>query len=581
MTTSHDQKNSMSDNEKQCKSEVILTFREPLAVLSAIVLTDASFYHGAGYAGIAAALLGLLLLFFCGVLKPRIDISSILFAFLGIVVSLKLLWCGHPGSAMVGFGTVLIYGALQTGRTLKFPDLTHYVFQSPTTGIGRLISYARICTALGKVFQVRNGAVVLIPLITVVIFSTLFVMANPNLLAFVQNGWTKILEEFGRFTEWVPYPAQMLCWLVTAILIAGLLAPRPMSLSRELWDSFTESFSVNGRSSNIHERPVFKQVSSNAPEGSAVVDELAVQVVSNEEERCEEPTPKTDNVMFLAYRNTLISVIMLFIIYLVFEFRMNWLRNFPDDLDYSGYMHQGAMFLTIALVVSTLVLCTIFTGNMLTDPRIVRLRRLAWIWSALNFFLALSVYNRLAIYVELNGLSRLRIAGFLGSTAVLLGFIVVVRKIAASKDFRWLLSRYTWSVLFVIFIGFAVPFDSIIARHNVHRVMNGELLPSIFLFPAPNAPETLLLSLPLLEHEDETIREGSRAIFCREWVEMEDRRTGLPDWKYRWTTFQYSEKLLRKKLETKRSLFADYLGDPERRNEVIRKFRSYTNRWMN
>ena len=534
---------------------VKLTFREPVAILLAVVLADACFYHGNGYAGLAAVLLGWLLIFLFGVVKPKTNGLTTFLAVLGLVVSAKLLWGGHPGSAAIGFGTVLLFGAIQAGRTLRFPDLTHYVMQSPGTGFSRLFLYGKTAAMLGGVFKIRSLAMVLIPLVTVVIFAALFVLANPNLLQFVETQWTWILEQFGKFENWVPLPDQLAVWLAVAVLTAGFLVPYPLGYRNGIFGGFVENFDVSHKNSE-----------TDLSSGNAATDR---------------EIPQVDNVMFYACRNTLVSVILLFVVYLVFEFRMNWLRNFPADLDYSGYMHQGAMFLTIALAVSTLVLCSIFVGKMLDDPRIARLRRLAWVWSTLNFFLALSVYNRLWIYVELNGLSRLRIAGFLGSTAVLLGFIVVVRKIAASKDFRWLLSRYTWSVLFVIFIGFAVPFDSIIARHNVRRVMNGELLPSIFLFPTPNAPEVLLFSLPLLEHEDEAIREGSRAIVSQEWERLEHRRKARLPNKYRWTEFQYSEKLLRKQLEPKLSLIQPYNDDPGKREMMIKAFRVYTNRWIN
>ena len=49
----------------------------------------------------------------------------------------------------------------------------------------------------------------------------------------------------------------------------------------------------------------------------------------------------------------------------------------------------------------------IFRGRTLRDRRLARLRGLAWIWSVENFVLALTVYNRMYIYIDFNGLSRI------------------------------------------------------------------------------------------------------------------------------------------------------------------------------
>ena len=56
-----------------------------------------------------------------------------------------------------------------------------------------------------------------------------------------------------------------------------------------------------------------------------------------------------------------------------------WLREIPEGFYYSGYAHEGAMWLTIALAFSTFTLGTIFRGELLDHPRSSLLKNLTWI----------------------------------------------------------------------------------------------------------------------------------------------------------------------------------------------------------
>jgi hypothetical protein len=290
------------------------------------------------------------------------------------------------------------------------------------------------------------------------------------------------------------------------------------------------------------------------------------------------PSEQEKTPLYYAYFNSFVSMSVLFGVYLIFEFSKNWTRDFPPGFNYSQHMHQGAFFLTLALALSTIVLCTVFRGKTLFDPRIQTLKRLALVWIALNFLLAVAVYNRLYIYIDLNGLSERRIVGLLGTTAVILGLVMVVRMILLAKGFRWLVYRYTWSVLAIILIGYVFPFGWYVSQHNVSRVMKGDTLPSIFLFPLhmESMPEHYLASLPLLESEDKIIREGAKAIFADYYLSQKSHS----DWGYQWTAFQWARSVLDKKLELRKEDLQIYLDNGEQRKQTIKEFRQYTNRWI-
>lgn len=108
---------------------------------------------------------------------------------------------------------------------------------------------------------------------------------------------------------------------------------------------------------------------------------------------------------------------------------------------YSGDAHEGAAWLTVALALATFILSLVFRGSVRCDARLPKLRMLAWAWSLENVLLAFAVYNRLFIYVGFNGMTRMRIVGLFGITAVLVGFVVVLVKIAKNHSFVWLIRR--------------------------------------------------------------------------------------------------------------------------------------------
>jgi hypothetical protein len=519
------------------------SWREPTAVFAAVILVDTTIYHGAGFAGLALLVCVLPLLFFFGVTKPMLNWQTLLFGGLALLVAMKLIWCGSPMAFLLGLGIVFLFAALQTGVPLYLgklrPYATNWVVASPLN----LLNYyqcLRQRISVGQAFALAKIAAVFVPLALLFVFGLIFVYANPDLWKIIDIYWIAFANWWGKFSDWIPTPARMILWVTTLLMMLGALRPRNL-----LWYS-------EPKDSSISESPQ--------------------EVIEQEK-----------TLLFYAYLNSFVSLIILFGVYLLFEFAKNWTRDFPAGFDYSQHMHQGAAFLTLALALSTVVLCVVFQGKTLLDPRIKTLRQWAMVWIALNFLLALAVYHRLYIYIDLNGLSRLRIYGILGSTAVVMGIIMVMRMVLLSKGLHWLLYRYTWSVLAIIFIAYIFPFDGYISHYNVSRVMKGDILPAIFLFPSHFFPsqgdqsEHYLASFPLLESEDEIIREGARAIFAEYYLLLEYNHW---NWGYQWTAFQGSQSILKSRLEARKEELQVYLNDSSKGKEAIRNFRQHTKRWI-
>jgi hypothetical protein len=293
--------------------------------------------------------------------------------------------------------------------------------------------------------------------------------------------------------EFPPPPLEMLFWLAVGWVTIGLL--RPLMDSREGFDE-------------------------RRPAGVAIA----------------QPGPAP---LYAPFRNTLVVVIVLFAVYLAFEFKTLWFRVFPKGFYYSGYAHEGAAWLTVALALATVILSLIFRGTILNDARAPRLRQLAWFWSLENILLAIAVYHRLFIYIGFNGMTRMRTVGLFGISAVVVGFILLLWKIAHHRGFVWLLRRHLWTLAIAVYLYAVSPVDALVMNYNVRRIMDGDPAPCVQICVHPISAEGLLLLRPLLECEDVMIRDGIRAMLAErhdkaESLAVRRRQDG-------WTAFQVAD----------------------------------------
>ena len=398
------------------------------------------------------------------------------FAALLVMLVLKLVWCGSWLQVSCG---CLVFTALAMSMsrvTPFFPELLAffaYCLQGIITRI-RGVRFSGIDKATGAIGPAFVPQVTL-PLGAVVLFSTLFVLANPDLSqqfsAWIESGWNSVSTYLGSLS-----PGQAVFWGYSIAVLLGFLYPAAMKL---------------------------------IPEKTPV--ELLGQ--------------KENAPMYSAYRNTLLCVILLFTGYLLFEFATLGFRDFPEDFYYAGYAHQGAFWLTVALAVATGVLSAIFQGQTLADPRLDQLKRLAITWSALNFLLSIAVFNRLMIYVNYNGLTQLRVIGFLGITCVVLGFVLVLWKLLKGNGAIWLLHRQSWIPVLAMIAYAILPIDWYVQYHNTQQVLRDKLAPSKQIAAKLTSAEGVLPLFEIIDHPRPEIRDGVRAIMAI-WAQKLDVPVG-------------------------------------------------------
>ena len=311
--------------------------------------------------------------------------SSVGVAIAILLIAAKLIWGGDWLQIVSGLGLLICYAMALTGCTPYLPEVFGFLGSMITGAFERIRSY-RISNATGTNAEFKIALSLVLPVVIVMSFMTLFILANPDVVTTVTRQIRFAFDSLGRMMAGF-HVGEGILWLGSGFVLLGLLYP-------------------------------------------------ARAFLLTEHNPTELDKPLTSSSLYGAIRNTLLSVIVLFAIYLVFEFATLWFREFPENFYYAGYAHQGAFWLTVALALATALLSMMFRGEVLSDRRLVYLKRLALIWSLENLLLSAAVYNRLLIYIDFNGMTRMRVIGLLGISAVVAGFgLVVIKSIATEALF--------------------------------------------------------------------------------------------------------------------------------------------------
>jgi len=501
---------------------------EVLAVITLVVLADVTLYRGQGYAGFSALFAGGAVLLWLGSYRPKLGVDFWMLAALMSLLAGRLLWQGSWLAVGFGFALLLAYAMVFSGQRPYVLGVVTFLAQVIRGGFDGLLFYAARLAGHRSGRPVPAWLNIGLPVGAVLLFAAIFTAANPDVLTLV----SETAKQWAREVRaWLAHFSvfEVLFWLFVLWLSTGLLRP------------------------TVHE-------------GGAQQPNGAAQSYS----------PAAPAPLYAAYRNTLCAVIALFMLYLIFEFRTLWFREFPTGFYYAGYAHEGAAWLTLALALATAILSLIFSGRTLHDPRLATLRRLAWIWSLLNFLLAIAVYHRLLIYIGFNGLTRLRIVGLLGITAVVIGFFLVLWKLTRGQSFAWLVRRQLWTVALMVYLYALLPIDALVVRYNVARIMGGDPKPAVQFAVQPITAEGILLMDPLLSCPDPIIQEGARALLAE--ADRNAQATINRQEQAGWTAYQIVDHLLAERLSVRRPEWKDYL-DRAKWAEAISRFKEYVNQW--
>lgn len=508
-------------------------WRETLAVLLLVILSDITLYYGQGFAGLGAFFVAAPICFLLGTRKFVFQRSFLLVVICLFLIAARAVWLGSELLAYCGFAFLIAYCMSLSKRTPAILESASFVLNALKSGVERLNLYQFAIRKLNiSIFRVR-WLNFLLPVIVLSVFSLIFTMANPDLVTFFGENFQIYFQKFREYIlGFMPEAAEPFFWAFVVVISLGML------------------------------NPLFKE-----PDPKSILDNKTISIED-----------RFHSHLYPAFRNTLLTVILLFSVYLIFEFGTLWFREFPKGFYYAVYAHEGAAWLTLALALATLLLSVMFRGDILYELRLSRLKQLAWVWSIQNLILALAVFNRLFIYIGFNGMTRMRVIGLLGTTAVVLGLILVIRKISKNKNFLWLIRHQLWALGLIITLFALLPVDYLVNRYNAHRILvDKQLAPSVQITVHPINSEGIMALLPLVESENEIIREGVQAILAkREFLLRQS--INRKNQSEHWTSYQLALRYELNLLEANHSKWSEF-STWNKKRKAIERFEKYAFQW--
>ena len=450
-------------------------WRELLAVVLLVVLADVALYRAYGFAGYAVFCAVAPLLLCLGSPRPRLADGFWLLGVLLAVLAARMFWSGSW--LLVGCGAWLLVALAMTLSGLRPYVLETGVFasQSILAGYEGLVHYRHSSDRLGPVANRGIGLDVVLPLVALVAFGLLFIVANPDLLRAFGETIQSMLD---TLRDWIlgvsPTWQEVALWAAVLWVSVGLL------------------------------RPVI---------GGALAKEPAEDATRRSAAAASGPAP-----LYAPFRNTLITVIVLFAVYLVFEFATLWGHEFPKGFYYSGYAHEGAAWLTVALA----------TGDrhaLAHLPRPRARRRPIAAAATLGVDLVPGEPAPGGGGVSPPGhLYRLQRhdadADRRHSRHVMRGGGLPAGGLEDPPATRFHLAPAASALGAGAHASFSTrssPVDAIAQGYNVRRILSGDPAPSVQISVHPISAEGVPTLLPLLHCDDEIIRKGVRRCSPRGW----------------------------------------------------------------
>ncbi|MFK7990827.1 MAG: DUF4153 domain-containing protein [Sandaracinaceae bacterium] len=440
--------------------------RELAAVALGVVLVDVTLLDAdglrAGGVGLAALFASMLVLVYCSARARRLSASAGVVALGLVLVAVRCAFEPTPLTFMSGAFLVLAWGVvLRRPRALVLRVGLTWLRSVPAwPGRVKAAGTRAADVVTGLSGGRRHLLPVLIPAMLTLCFVGLFSLANPVVANLVGALWSWVMAGVV-----LPGVARVFTWLLAAAALVTLVRPSVALVKAH--------------------------------------DELDTE------------TEFVSRVRELVARNTLLASNLLFLSYNALEASYLFGGRVPEGMTTQEYAHQGAFWLTVTLALLTVVVSGLFRGALAHRPEGRLPRRLAMLWIAQGLVIGAGTYWRIGIHIQHSGLSNLRIVGVLGTSLVILGALLVGAKLHWRRSFFWLFSRQM-SAFAVVAVGFAVfPTHTLSAAVNVRRIQSGEAGPLVHMRAQSQEPESAVLLLPLLHHENATVRRGVAVLLRR------------------------------------------------------------------
>lgn len=193
----------------------------------------------------------------------------------------------------------------------------------------------------------------------------------------------------------------------------------------------------------------------------------------------------------------------------------------PEGITYAEYAHRGAYPLVVtALLAGAFAL---LTRRWVQGD--VRLRVLLMLWVAQNVALVVSSLVRLELYVEVYGLTHLRMAAAIWMGLVAGGLMLILWQVWQRRDNGWLMLRAGAMATVVLYACCWVSFDATIARYNLSHEVESDRR---FLCRLGDSAKPIILAHDLQHNIRTCAMRQSRITTPQDW-----REWGFRNWRAR------------------------------------------------
>jgi Domain of unknown function (DUF4173) len=181
----------------------------------------------------------------------------------------------------------------------------------------------------------------------------------------------------------------------------------------------------------------------------------------------------------MEYRSALILILalnMLLAIVNAIDFWYVWIGyDVVNPKLLSNYVHEGTWLLIMAILLGMMVLGYYFRKNLNFLAGNTLLKSGAYLWIIQNGILAISVGVRNFKYIEYYGLAYKRLGVILFLMMVMIGLFTMFVKVQRRKSFYYLLYQNAWACYFVLIFASCVNWDVLITQYNLSGKSKTEL----------------------------------------------------------------------------------------------------------
>jgi len=312
----------------------------------------------------------------------------------------------------------------------------------------------------------------LLPLLIVIIFFTIYRVANPMFANFTDDILKNIGDWINNILKHISL-ARILFIIAGIIILSAFLINRGYNVFAKEEQQFTDDITRKRKIIRWHYLPMgFK---------NEFLSGMILLVMMN--------------IMLLA-----LNAIDIKYIWISFQI--------PEGVSLKEMVHQGTEWLIVSIILSMIVLIWLFRANQNFYSKSKWLKILAIAWMLQNMVLTISLLIRNNMYVSWHALAYKRLGVYVFIALTFIGLLTMLIKIHRSKSFYFLLRVNAWAAYVIMSAVCLLNWDIVIAKYNVNFEKGAQLDTDFYLELSPKTLPIIYQNLDKIERQLATHTDG-------------------------------------------------------------------------